>query len=117
MQAERTPIFVRTYDFILWLLPHTARWPKNFRRSLTERLEGTLLDFQKEILRANRLRGEARLGALDEADGLLDAIRMLVRLATDLKCLSMRQYEFSAEKLVEIGRLLGAWRKATEAGR
>jgi len=117
MQAERTPIFVRTYDFVLWLLPHTARWPKHLRHSLTERLEGTLLDFQREILRANRLRGEARLAALDEADGLLDAVRMLVRLATDLRCFSTRQYEFAAEKTVEIGRLLGAWRKATEAGR
>ncbi|NUN51695.1 MAG: diversity-generating retroelement protein Avd [Planctomycetaceae bacterium] len=117
MQAERTPIFVRTYDFILWLLPHTARWPKHLRHSLTGRLEGAMLDFQGAILRANRLRGEARLRALDEADGLLDGVRILVRLATDLRCLSARQYQFAAEKTVEIGRLLGAWRKATEAGR
>ncbi len=117
MKAERTPIFVRTYDFALWLLPHTARWPKHLRHSLTDRLEGTLLDFQREILRANRLRGEARLDALDEADGLLDAVRMLVRLGTDLRCLSPRQYQYSAERLVEIGRILGAWRKATIEGR
>ncbi len=117
MQAERTPIFVRTYDFVLWLLPHTARWPKHLRQSLTARLEGAVLDFQGVILRANRLRGEARMRALDEADGLLDAVRVLVRLATDLGCLSARQYEFTAERTVEIGRLLGAWRKATEAGR
>ena len=45
--------------------------------------------------------------------GLLDSVRFLVRFAADLGSLSGRQYEFAATKLVELGRLLGAWRKAT----
>jgi hypothetical protein len=88
MQADRTPVFVRTHDFVLWLFPHTAKFPKVLRLTLTNRMEGTLLDFQGALLRANRLRGDRRLAALDEADALLDAIRFLVRLATDLGCLS-----------------------------
>lgn len=111
----QTPIFVRTYDFILWLFGRTADFPKTRRHTLTNRLEQALLDFQRALAIANRMRGAARIRELDEADGLLDAARFLVRFAMDLNYLSARQYEFAAEKLAEIGRLLGAWRKATLA--
>jgi len=107
----RTPIFVRTYDFMTWLFGRTADFPKARRHTLTNRIEQALLDFQGAIALANRLRGPARMRRLDEADGLLDGTRFLVRFATDLGYLSARQYEFAAGKLAEIGRLLGAWRK------
>jgi len=51
--------------------------------------------------------------ALDLADAHLDQVRFLVRLVTDLGWLSERQYAFAAEKLAELGRLVGGWRKAT----
>jgi len=117
VQAERTPIFVKTFDFVLWLFPHTAKFPRTLRHTLTNRLEAALLDFQGTILRANRLRGGARLEMLDGADGLLDSVRMLVRLSASFGHLSQGQYEHAAERLTEIGRLLGGWRKATAEGR
>ena len=109
----QTPIFVKTYDFSLWTFGHTGHFPKARRHTLTNRLEGTLLDFQRTLALANRSRGGGRLRALHEADGLLDTIRFLMRFATDLGHLSWRQYEFACGKLAEIGRLLGAWQKVT----
>ena len=35
----QTPIFVKTYDWLLWLLPHTAKFPKAQRHTVTNRLE------------------------------------------------------------------------------
>ena len=112
MQAERTPIFVRTYDFVLWLLPHTAKFPKAMRHSFTNRLEGAALDFQGAIARASRARGERRLAALDDADGILDSLRFLVRMSHGFGWLTTRQYEHAAIRMAEIGRLLGGWRRA-----
>jgi hypothetical protein len=34
-----TPLFVKTHDFLLWLLRHSQRFPKNLRHSYTLRLE------------------------------------------------------------------------------
>ena len=107
----RTPLFVRTYDFILWLFPHTAKFPRTRRHTLTNRLERVSLDFQGTAALANRTRGPRRKALLHEADGLLDQWCFLMRLSTDLGHLSGRQYEFAAKKLDEIGRLLGAWKK------
>lgn len=109
----QTPIFVKTYDFALWTFGHTSHFPKTRRHSVTNRLEAALLDFQRTLALANRRRGNGRLSALEEADGLLDTVRFLVRFVTDLGYLSGRQYEFASGKLAEIGRLLGAWQKVT----
>jgi hypothetical protein len=98
---------------MLWVFGRTVDFPKSRRHTLTNRLEQALLDFQRTLAIANRMRGATRIRALDEADGLLDATRFLVRFAMDLNYLSGRQYEFASGKLAEIGRLLGAWRKAT----
>jgi len=110
----QTPVFVRTYDFLLWLLPHSAKFPKTMRHTLTNRLESAALDFHGALSRANRHRDDERLRDLDDADALLDQVRFLVRLVSDLGWISGRQFEFAAEKLAEIGRLVGGWRKVTE---
>ena len=109
----QTPVFVKTYDFLLWLLPHTARFPKAMRHTVTNRLEVAALDFQGALTQANRTRDDRRFSFIEEADGHLDQLRFLVRLVTDLGWLSGRQYAFAAEKLAEIGRLVGGWRRAT----
>ncbi len=112
-----SPLFVKTYDLLLWLLPQTAKFPRARRHTLTNRLEGALLDFQGAAIRANRGRGPTRLAGLQEAQAHLDQTRFLVRLSTDLGHLSNRQYAFAAERLAEIGRLLGGWQKATARAR
>ena len=113
MPAPPSPVLVKAHDLLLWLLPATAKFPKTLRHTLTNRIECAALDLEAALLRANRLRGERRLAALDDADALLDALRMFLRLATELQCLTGRQYEFAAGKTTEIGRLIGGWRKAT----
>ncbi|MHC4820667.1 MAG: diversity-generating retroelement protein Avd [Planctomycetota bacterium] len=117
MQAERTPIFVRTYDFVLWLLPHTAKFPKAMRHSFTNRLETDILRFQGALCRASRARGTARRSALDASDGLLDSVRFLVRLAHGFGWLTTRQHEHATIRMSEIGRLLGGWQRAESHAR
>ena len=55
-----TPLFVKTQDFLVWLLRHSGRFPKNLRHSYTVRLESALFDFQEAILMANCVRGRQR---------------------------------------------------------
>jgi len=110
--GKQSPIFVKTYDLLLWLLGRTARFPKNERFRLAKRLEETAFSFHDLLLQAGRLpvkrrRDKRRL--LLRADLELDRLRLTVRLCRDLKLLSFRQYEYCAERLVELGRLLGGW--------
>ena len=113
MSIPSTPIFVKTHDFILWLLERTQRFPRRLRHSYTIRLENTAFDFEKAILMANQHRNERRLHWLNEADGHLACLRSLLKYAYDLELLAGTQIEFAARQIDEVGRLLGAWLKGT----
>ncbi|MCH7725070.1 MAG: four helix bundle protein [Planctomycetes bacterium] len=75
MRIPDTPLFVKTHDFLLWLLLRTQRFPKHLRHSYTLKLETMALDFQEAILMANTVRGSERLTWLDRADGKLICLR------------------------------------------
>lgn len=111
-----SPVLARSEDFLNWLLPHTARWPKVHRIGVTSRLEGATVDLVHCLAAANRMRGVHRLRALDEADGHLDSVRILMRVGLALRHLSKRQHEFAARGMEEIGRLIGGWKRVTGEG-
>ena len=107
-----TPIFVKVYDWSVWLLDKTAGFPKRFRHSLTQRLENDTLEMEKALAKAQFSRGARRSEHLDEADALLAALRLNLRRSYDLRALSARAYEFASRQLNEIGALLGAWKQS-----
>jgi four helix bundle protein len=104
-----SPIFVRTYDLILWLIPHTLSFPRSQRFILTKRLQDSLLDFYEAIIEAALSSNRRRPAQLHTADVELVTVRKYLRLARDLEWLTPRQYQFAAAQVTEIGNLLGGW--------
>ena len=104
----QSPLFAKTYDFLLWLIPLTLKFPKSQRFLLAERLSGMALDFYDLILEAV-IRPDVQNKKIIEADQMLTKIRLYVRLSYDLKCLSLGQLEHAARLMDEIGRLIGGW--------
>ena len=112
---KQSPIFVKTYDLLVWLLGRTSKFPKNERFRLAKRIENSAFAFHDLLLQAGRLPREKkgdRRRLLTRADLELDRLRFTVRLCRDLKLISFKQYEYCAERLVEIGRLMGGWHKS-----
>jgi hypothetical protein len=112
----QSPIFVKTYDFLLWLIPLTLKFPKSQRFLLAERLSTMALDFYDLILEAV-LEPEGQTEHLHEADKLLTKIRLYVRLSHDLKCISPGQLEHAARLMDELGRLIGGWKRKQAGGK
>jgi hypothetical protein len=112
----QSPLFTKTYDLLLWLIPLTLKFPKSQRFLLAERLSGMALSFYDLILAAV-LEPEHQAERLDEADRLLTKIRLYVRLSHDLGCLSPGQMEHAARRLDEVGRLIGGWKRKGPAGK
>ena len=106
----QSPLFVKTYDFLLWLIPVTLKFPKSQRFLLAERLSTMALDFYDLILEAV-MAPEAQAEKLDAADLLLAKIRLYVRLSHDLGCINLGRYEHAAGRLDELGRLIGGWKR------
>jgi hypothetical protein len=110
---NESPLFSRTHDFLLWLLPQMQKFPRVYRFSLAERIQRTSMDFQDFIVSAGKSQGDERRGWLKKADIALEQIRFWLRFSEELELFTIGQYEHAARMMVEMGRLLGAWVKQT----
>jgi len=110
---ERTPVVEKFYDLIVWLLPKLANFPKDQRFLLADRIQGLLLDVLGLLIEA--VYQKERVGILDVVNIKLDQARYLARIAKDMKYVSVKQYDFLTLGMIEIGRMVGGWRKAALA--
>lgn len=111
---NQSPIFSKTYDFVAWLIPLTVKFPRQQRFVMAEALQQEALHFQGLLIEAAHQRNPQE--KLDAADAELDKVRTHLRLSRDLELVSPGQYEHAACMLVEVGRLLGGWKKSTRRG-
>lgn len=110
---EPLPIFAKLNTFILWLVPMTNHFPRQYRGTITKRLVETTFDLQERLLEANQRRAQERLERLRASDELLVKVQFYVRQTHQLRWMTLGQYEHASRMLDEIGRLLGGWQKIT----
>jgi len=104
-----SPIFVRTYDLLLWLIPAVEKFPRSQRPVLGRAVQEAALALQSHLTAAGLSR--APLPALEQADVALALLRARLRLCYDLRLLTPGQYEHAGRMLAEVGRLLGGWQR------
>lgn len=107
-----SPIFIKTFDMLVWLLEHTKKFPKHQRFVMAQRMEQAALSFQDAIVWATKTGPSRRQAALLDADYHLERLKLYSRLAVQLRLSSPGQYEHLARMLDELGRLLGGWLKS-----
>jgi len=111
-----SPVFIKAYEMMVWLMQHTAKFPKNQRFLLARRMEDAALDLHRALHRAARARDSERARReLYEADANVADLKTYDRLSMDLKLLSFPQYEYLGGMLEEIGKLIGGWLKSVSS--
>lgn len=106
---NESPIFVRLYDLLLWLMPAIERFPRSQRPGLGRAVQEAAFDLQRYLTAASMSSDPQPL--LQQADVELALLRARLRLCYDLQLLSLGQYEHVGRQVAEIGRLLGGWHK------
>ena len=112
---KESPIFIKTQSFLVWIIERAERFRKAQRFVMALRVQNSALDFHENLIEASK--SKYALKELNKADVSLEKLRRQIRLCVDLKLLTIRQYEFAAENLVEIGKLLGGWMNSQKTGR
>ncbi|HEY5410208.1 MAG TPA: diversity-generating retroelement protein Avd [Caulobacteraceae bacterium] len=107
------PALEAAYRFQLWLVPAVEKFPRAQRFLLGDRIQTTALDVIERLVEATYNR--SRADKLMAANLGVEKLRLLFRLACDLRHIDLRRYEYAARSLDEIGRLIGGWRKADDA--
>jgi hypothetical protein len=107
------PSLEAMYRFLLWLVPAVEKFPRSQKFLLGDRLQSTALDVLELLVEATYTRNRATM--LARANMGIEKLRILVRLATELKHFDHKRYEHAARSLDDVGRLIGGWRKANDA--
>jgi hypothetical protein len=113
--AESDNILTKLQDLLVYLIPQLNKFPRDQKFVLGDRIETKLLDVQEFCLRAYYSRDKR--GHLLEANLQLEVARHLVRLANALKLFSNHTYGLLAEKMDEVGRMIGGWLKSVSGQR
>lgn len=106
-------IITKAYDLILYLVPQVAKFPRQQRYTLGERLESMVLDFLSLLIEARYTRNKRSL--LWEANMMLEKARYEIRLCKDLKVMNLHVYAVLSKQVHEIGLQLGGWLKKLRA--
>ena len=111
---EPALVVTRAYDFTLWLFQKVEHLPRSHRVLLGDRIIQSALDLLLLLVRAAYLpQHSPRKGELlDRAALETNTLRYLLRLTKDLHLLSVDSYTFASERIDEIGRMTGGWRKS-----
>ena len=109
-RREGAVVVVKAYDFNLWLLPKVEKFARSYKFSVGDRLVAHGLDLLLLLVESAYAQNKAAL--LQQASTKVNGIRYLLRLSKDMKLLSSDSYAFAAERLDEIGRMVGGWRKS-----
>ena len=114
VSARQTgPALEAHYQFILWLVPTLERFPRSQKFLLGDRIQSTALNVLESLIEATYTRHRSQ--HLSQANMGLEKLRFLLRLAWELHYLNRRRYEHAARTIDEVGRRVGAWKKAHHA--
>lgn len=111
-KEDELPIFIQWMEFLEWLLPATAKFPRKIRHTFSERIEALALDVAEDLIEARYSSDKRAL--LKRINLKLEKLRVLLRLSHTLQYLPHNGYEHAARSINEAGRMLGGWIKQQE---
>lgn len=87
------------------------KFPKHERYSLGEKLENGIIETMELIILGNIQSRNFKDAYLFKANAKIEILKLLYRLAFDIKILEDKDYLKTEAHLQEIGKMLGGWIK------
>lgn len=114
MDTLEIPIFRKTYELYKEFYGRRKQFPKADRYVLGQQCEGALVDILRMLFQAGSVSKQDKAAHLDRASIELNMLRIYFRMAKDIKAVDVKTYVALEERVDEIGRMLGGWRKSVQ---
>ena len=101
------------HDLIVWILPKLDLIPRQRRFTLGSRIEALLLEVLERLIQASYAQPAEKRRHLEAANTKLDLLRHLWRVAFELKAIPAKAHRFGAERMLDIGKQIGGWKKSS----
>lgn len=89
-------------------------FPRKSRYTLADKIDSRFINLLELLQMASYQNTADKLPTLARALTALDTIKFLLKISWEIKALDNKKYELLSEKLNEIGRELGGWRKGIQ---
>jgi len=110
--ADLPPIVEQYYEFCVWLLPKVSKFQKDQKYILGTRLQNHALDALDLIINAALSPRPEKAQHLSAALLKLEHVRYAFRLAVNIKMVNPSSYAHGTERVLQVARKLGGWRKS-----
>ncbi len=113
--AHDTPIFQATYKLYLAWHVRCQLIPKKERFAIGQKTENLLLELMMSIVTAYHTKSPTlKRETLFKANSTMECIKIIMRLAKDIKALDQRWYIDYERRLQEMGKMLGGLIRQTQ---
>jgi len=114
--AHNTPLFQAVYKLYLAWYRRCQTIPKKDRFTIGQKAENTLLEIMTLVVSAYHTKDSVRKREiLSQINIKVEGIKILFRLAKDVKAIEQRPYIDYESRLQEIGKMLGGWMRQTQS--
>lgn len=113
-KSDDLPVIKKAYDLALYLIPLIGRMPRAHKFTLGDRIADHAYELLEMLTTARYQRNKAQ--TLVGANLLLERLRLLLRLAKDVKAISVKAYGHSTGIADEVGAMLGGWLRSAKGG-
>jgi len=109
---SQTPLFHKLYDLYKLLSCLQETIPKAQRYTLWQKCQNINLNLLDLLLETSHKKEKERLTLLYKISDRLDLLKILIRLAKEIKVIHSKKYVEIEKILQESGRMLGGWIKS-----
>ncbi|MDD2807490.1 MAG: diversity-generating retroelement protein Avd [Patescibacteria group bacterium] len=107
-----TPLILKTYELYKLFYEYLALFPKKDKYTLGAKCELYILATMESLIAASNSSKDKKLALIQQANLKFDTLKILIRLAKDVKALDTKKYIALQERIHEIGKMLGGWQRS-----
>lgn len=106
------PVYEETYQLLLQLVTFSRQMQRDFRYTIGEKLQQTMVDIIVLIFKANK--AVAKAVHIAEARERLVEAQVMMRVLNDTRQLSDKQYVQLVERSTSVSKQLASWERSAE---
>jgi Na+/H+ antiporter NhaB len=107
------PVYKLGYDLLLAIYERTKLFTREHKYTLGEKLKNETLELLINIYKANKSKQATRLQYIDTARQNIVVVRLLLRVAKDLKIIGIKGHVVLNVQVEELSKQLSSWQKYT----
>lgn len=111
MIYDNLPVYKAAYDLLIMIFRLNRNFHRDYRYTLGENIKKELVDLLVCIYQANA--SNEKKGILEKAREHVVVVKLQIRLLSDLKQISLKQYALAAERIESVSKQLAAWQRSS----